>query len=71
MTKNHLIAVLPQSIKQIWAKLDNKKWSKLYKMRVTLGCSKYTLNQPKTAVTLWTPLCTVYNMHLIYTQINQ
>ena len=30
------LLTLLHSIKQIWSKLDNKKWSKLYKMWVTL-----------------------------------
>ena len=36
MTQNQLTVTLPHSIKQIWSKLDNKNWSKLYKMWVTL-----------------------------------
>ena len=34
--KNQKIVTLLHSIKQIWSKSDNKKWSKLYKMWVTL-----------------------------------
>ena len=34
--KNQKILALLHSIKEIWSKSDNNKWSKLYKMWVTL-----------------------------------